>query len=149
MVTPELVSAAYGALGSGDKEQIRKYWSDDLHWLVPGLHALAGWYIGLDAFLEFMRKTAELSNNSFRMDPITILTNEEFSADVTHNRGHRANADAESTSPYDYLDISVIHLLRWKDGKVVEGRGAIFGDGTDRFNMFWSQLTSDGHRVQQ
>jgi ketosteroid isomerase-like protein len=148
-VTPELVSAAYAALGSGDRDQILKYWSKDLHWLVPGLHALAGWYIGLDAFLDFMKKTAELSDNSFNMEPITVLTNDEYSADVTHNRGRRAGADPESTSPYDFLDISVIHLLHWRDGKVIEGRGAIFGDGTTRFNEFWSQLRPDGHRIPQ
>jgi ketosteroid isomerase-like protein len=149
VITPQQVSDAYGALATGDRKKILKHWSEDLHWLVPGLHALAGWYVGLDAFLAFMAKTAELSGNSFRMDPITILTNEEYSADVTHNKGRRKGVSEDADSPYETLDISVIHLLKWRDGKVIEGRGAIFGDGTDRFNMFWSQLTADGHRLQQ
>ena len=36
------------------------------------------------------------------------------------------------------LDINVIHYLRWRDGKVIEGRGAIFGDGTAQYDAFWS-----------
>ena len=148
-VTPERVGKAYAALGSGDMTQIRQYWADDMHWLVPGLHALAGWYKGLDAFVGFMNKTAELSENSFQMTPITILTNDEYSADVTHNHGHRAGMQDGDTSPYMNLDISVIHLLRWRDGKVIEGRGAIFGDGTTRFNEFWSQLGPDASRIPQ
>ena len=149
IVTPELVGRAYQALASGDMEQIKQYWADDINWLVPGNHALAGWYRGLDGFLGFMASVGRLSGNSFNMETVTILTNDEYSADVTHNLGYRANADRDSESPYDKLDIDVIHLLRWRDGKVVEGRGAIFGDGTTRFNQFWSQLDSAGNRVEQ
>jgi hypothetical protein len=36
------------------------------------------------------------------------------------------------------LDIDVVHVLRWRDGKVIEGRGAIFGDGTTEYDQFWS-----------
>ncbi len=149
-VTPELVGEAYQALASGDMEQIRRYWAEDINWLVPGNHAMAGWYKGLDAFLGFMAEVGRLSANSFKMDLVTILTNDEYSADVTHNLGYRADAPSRDTeSPYHKLDIDVIHLLRWRDGKVIEGRGAIFGDGTTRFNQFWSQLDFDGNRVEQ
>lgn len=148
-ITPDLVGKAYAVLASGDLATIHQYWSQDLVWLVPGNHALAGTYRGLDAFLDFMRKTALLSNNSFRMDLITVLTNDEYSADVTHNLGFRTKTTEDTTSPYSKLDIDVIHLLRWRDGKVIEGRGAIFGDGTSRFNQFWSQITADGTRIEQ
>ncbi|MEJ7651977.1 MAG: hypothetical protein WKH64_00750 [Chloroflexia bacterium] len=32
-----------------------------------------------------------------------------------------------------------MHVLRWRDGKVVEGRGAIFGDGTTQYDQFWGR----------
>jgi uncharacterized protein len=148
-VTPEFVGRAYQALGSGDMEQIKQYWADDIDWLVPGNHAMAGWYRGLDGFLGFMASVGRLSANSFNMETVTILTNDEYSADVTHNLGYRADAQRDTESPYHKLDIDVIHLLRWRDGKVIEGRGAIFGDGTTRFNQFWSQLDPAGNRVEQ
>jgi ketosteroid isomerase-like protein len=141
-VTTELVSRAYAALATGDRSQITEYWDEGLNWLVPGHHPLSGWYHGLDAFLGFMAKVGQLSGNSFRMDPITVLTNDEYSADVTHNTGQRAGGS------HKQLDIDVVHLLRWRDGRVTEGRGAIFGDGTNRFDEFWSPVDANGERLE-
>ena len=131
-ITPELVQQAYDALASGDREQIRKYWADDMIWLVPGHNPLSGWKQGLDGFLGFMQEVGRLSGNSFHMDREAIMISSDASADVTRNIGNRAGDEARK------LDINVIHYLRWRDGKVIEGRGAIFGDGTAQYDAFWS-----------
>jgi ketosteroid isomerase-like protein len=130
-VTPDQVAKAYEALATGDKERIREYWADDLQWLVPGHNQLSGWKNGLEEFLEFMATVGKLSGNSFNMESIALVTSGEYSADETRNTGRRA--DDPRT-----LDIDVIHLLRWRDGKVVEGKGAIFGDGTAQYDAFWA-----------
>lgn len=145
-VSAELVEAAYQALATGDRDKIAQYWAEDMRWLVPGNHQLAGWWEGLDGFFDFMSAVGKLSGGSFVMTRNTILLADEWSADVSHNVGTRTTANG-GTSPYDRLEIDVIHLLRWRDGKVVEGRGAIFGDGTTQFNQFWSQLAPDATRV--
>ncbi|MDP9313445.1 MAG: nuclear transport factor 2 family protein [Chloroflexota bacterium] len=147
-VTPELVGKAYQALASGDLEQIRQYWANDMRWLVPGHNPLSGWYNGLDEFLSFMQQVGALSGNSFNMEAIAVLTNDEYSADVTHNVGYRAGNQVSGEVPYLKLDIDVVHVLRWQDGKVIEGRGAIFGDGTTQFDLFWSPTGPDGRRHQ-
>jgi ketosteroid isomerase-like protein len=131
-LTPELVSAAYTALATGNKEEISKYWDEDMVWLVPGHNPLSGWYHGLDAFIGFMAKVGELSGGSFHMETITIMVNDEYSCDVTNNQGHRAG------NPDLKLNIDVAHVLRWRDGKVIAGKGGIFGDGTDQYDHFWS-----------
>jgi ketosteroid isomerase-like protein len=148
IVTPQQVDAAYEALATGDRAQIAQHWAEDMRWLVPGHHQLAGWWEGLDGFVEFMGNVGRLSGDSFKMTRSVVLVAEDWSADVSHNLGTRANANG-GTTPYDRLEIDVIHLLRWRDGRVVEGRGAIFGDGTAQFDQFWSQLASDGSRVGQ
>lgn len=131
-VTPELVSKAYQALATGKKEEIAKYWADDMVWLVPGHNPLSGWYHGLDAFIAFMQRVGELSGNSFNMEPITVMVNDEYSTDVTRNMGERAG------NPDIKLDIDVAHVLRWRNGKVIAGKGGIFGDGTTQYDQFWS-----------
>lgn len=131
-VTEELVQKAYQALMSGDKDEIAKYWAADMVWQVPGHNLLSGWYHGRDAFIDFMGRVGEMSGNSFRMDPITLMVNDEYSTDVTRNRGTRAG------NPDVKLDIEVAHVLRWREGKVVAGKGAIFGDGTTQYDQFWS-----------
>jgi ketosteroid isomerase-like protein len=131
-VTPELVAKAYGALATGDKQQCLAYWDEDMVWLVPGHNQVSGWKFGLDAFLAFMAKVGELSDHSFNMESIAIMCNDEFSTDVTRNTGYRAG------NPSKRLDIDVAHVLHWRNGKVVAGKGGIFGDGTAQYDEFWS-----------
>ena len=40
-------------------------------------------------------------------------------------------------------------VLRWRDGKVIAGRGAIFGDGTAEYDHFWSPLPVKGQTESQ
>ncbi len=137
-VTPELVGRAYTALASGDMAQIEQYWDPDMRWLVPGHNPLSGLYEGRQAFLDFMAEVGRISGNSFNMESIAVMTSDEYSADVTHNVGYRAEAAGSGEVPYAKLDIHVVHVLRWRDGKVIEGKGAIYGDGTTEYDQFWS-----------
>ena len=134
VVTPDHVLKAYEALGSGDMERIKQYWDQNMVWQVPGHNRLSSWYHGLDGFLSFMGEVGQLSDHSFKMQPIAgqVIVTGEYSADLTRNRGNRAN-QAEKT-----MDIDVVHVLRWRDGKVIAGKGAIFGDGTTEYDQFWS-----------
>jgi uncharacterized protein len=131
-LTIERVQAAYGALASGSRAACAEFWAEDMVWLVPGHNQLSGWKHGLDEFLAFMQRVGELSANSFHMTPVTVMANDTYSCDVTNNQGHRAG------EPDRRLDIDVAHVLKWRDGKVVEGKGAIFGDGTAQYDEFWS-----------
>lgn len=146
-VTPELVGKAYEALASGDRAQIEKYWDKDMNWLVPGHNPLSGWYHGLDGFLGFMGQVGALSNNSFNMRGIAVMVSDEYSADVTYNEGYRAGYEGKGEVPYTKLSIDVVHVLRWRDGKVIEGRGAIFGDGTAEYDQFWSPFGPNAERL--
>ena len=131
MITAEQVAAAYAALATGQRDQIAQVWAEDLRWLVPGHNPLSGWKNNLDEFIAFMGTVGRLSDNSFRMDSVAVMAADNFSADVTRNTGNRAG------QPDRRLDIDVIHWLTWRDGKVIEGRGAIFGDGTAQYDEFW------------
>ena len=132
IITNEQVAAAYAALATGQRSQIADLWAEDMRWLVPGHNQLSGWKNNLDEFIQFMGTVGQLSDNSFRMASVAVMTAENFSADVTRNTGNRAG------QPDRRLDIDVIHWLTWRDGKVIEGRGAIFGDGTAQYDEFWT-----------
>ncbi|MDZ4769598.1 MAG: ester cyclase family protein [Chloroflexota bacterium] len=141
-VTAELVGKAYEALASGNRAEIEKYWDTDMKWLVPGHNPLSGWHYGLDGFLGFMGQVGAMSAHSFNMNAITVLVNDEWSVDVTHNTGYRAGSEGTGTVPYTKLDIDVAHLLRWRNGKIIEGRAGIFGDGTNEYDLFWAPVAS-------
>ncbi|MFZ2097430.1 MAG: ester cyclase [Anaerolineales bacterium] len=134
-ITPEHVGEAYAALSSGDMERIKQYWATDMVWQVPGHNELSGWYYSRDEFLAFMGKVGELSDHSFRMDPVAgrVLVTGDYSVDLTRNRGYRKGATEKT------MDIEVAHVLRWRNGKVIAGKGAIFGDGATEYDQFWSR----------
>ena len=134
LVTPEHVKEAYAALASGDPEKVKQYWAEEMVWQVPGHNRLSGWYFGRDEFLAFMGNVGQLSGNSFHMENIAgqVIVTGEYSADITRNQGNRSNQTDKT------MDIEVVHVLRWKDGKVIAGKGAIFGDGATEYDQFWS-----------
>jgi len=134
IITPEHVKEAYSALASGDMERIKEFWAEEMVWQVPGHNRLSGWYFGRDQSLAFMGNVGQLSGNSFRMENIAgqVIVTGEYSADITRNRGNRASQTDKT------MDIEVVHVLRWKDGKVIAGKGAIFGDGATEYDQFWS-----------
>jgi ketosteroid isomerase-like protein len=132
LITAEQVAAAYAALATGNRTQMLEMWHEDMRWLVPGHNRLSGWKNNVDEFMQFMADVGQLSENSFRMDTVVVNLADDSSADVTHNTGQRAG------QPDRRLDIDVIHWMRWRDGKVYEARGAIFGDGTAQYDAFWS-----------
>lgn len=147
MVTREQVEAAYQALGSGDRARILEHYSEDLRWLVPGNHPLAGWYESLDAFLDLMARTGKLTGGTFRMVREVVLVGEDCSADVCRNTGLRAGAPEDSGSPYERMDYPVFHFLRWRDGRVVEGHDGLFGDDATAFSQFWAPFGPGGLRT--
>lgn len=130
-LTEKRVREAYDVLGSGDRQKIEEYWDKDMTWLVPGHNQVSGLKKGLDEFLAFMDKVGFLTDNSFQMSWDRVLITGDTSADIRHNTGHRAGDESRQ------LAIDVVHVLRWREGKVIEGSGLIFGDGTAQFDEFW------------
>lgn len=147
-LTVQRVRAAYDALGSRDRDRIAEYWSEELRFLTPGNHPYAGWHNGLAGFIDFMDTVARASDGTFAIDIDVVLVNDEYSVDLNHTTARRGHAKPGSSSPYDVLDIRGLHALRWRDGRIVEGRGAIFGDGVTNFNSWWSPLDQDGERTE-
>jgi len=127
------VMAAYKAMGSGNRDEILQYWSEDLVFSIPGHSQVAGMCNGLDEYLAFRRKCGELSDHSTSREVATLIVGDDYTADVGALRGHRAE------DPSKMLDIDTFHWLRWEDGKVVEGKGGSFGKGQDEYDDFWGQ----------
>lgn len=144
-ITPELVGMAYAALSSGNRAEVEKYWHKDVRWLLPSHHPMSGWYQGLDEVFAFSGKIFEMCGGNFSVSIITVMGGDDYSADITRNVGQRAGQSGDDY--YVKLDIEVVHLLRWRDGKIVEVKSGIFGDGATQYEMFLSPVTAAGERV--
>jgi ketosteroid isomerase-like protein/phenylpyruvate tautomerase PptA (4-oxalocrotonate tautomerase family) len=138
-LTAARVLAAYAALASGDAEEINRYFDEEMVWTFPGNNQISGTKKGRGEFLANMARIGELSANSFNMENKGVFTGGDpaviggdTSVDLSHNTGHRAGDESH------LLDIDVVHVVRWRQGRIIEGRGAIFGNGTAEFDAFWS-----------
>jgi ketosteroid isomerase-like protein len=129
-LTAERVRAAYGALGTGDRSVIEQYWDPEMTWLTAGGSRVSGTYKGLDGFIGFLRTMGELTGNSLKAEINALLVSGDEAVLVTHNTATRAG------DPGRRLDINEVHYLRWREGKIVDGKGAMFGTGTSEFDRF-------------
>ena len=138
-VTQELVSDAYAALASGDMNRIKEYWDEDVSWLIPGQNPLSGWHRGLPKFIEYLKKVGSLTGNSMKTQSISVLVGGDYSASVSKFSGYRAGySESNAQKPDTKLDVEIIQLLRWQNGKIIEGRSSIFGEGASEYDRFWS-----------
>lgn len=153
-LTVEYVRAAYAALGSGDRAKVAEYWDENIRWNTPGTHQYAGWHEGLDVFLAFLGKVGEVSGGTWDSATSLIFVDPVagYSADVSRTTATRTGSAAGpggARSLFDALDLEGVHLLKWVDGRIVEGRGAMFEGGQANFDLWWSPLTAGHRRVAQ
>jgi uncharacterized protein len=129
-LTAERVQAAYGALSTGDRTLIEQYWDPEMTWVTAGESRVSGTYRGLDSFIEFLRTMADLTGNSLKKGINALIISGDAAVLLTHDTATRAG------DPGRRLDIDVVHFLRWREGRIVEGKGAMFGRGTSQFDRF-------------
>jgi hypothetical protein len=129
-LTEERVMAAYGALASGDLATIEEYWDPEVTWLTAGDSRVSGLHAGLNDFLGFMKTMGEVTGGSLQVEPRGMLVGGDIAVVLTHNTATRAD------DPTRGMDIEEVHYLRWRNGRVVEGKGALFGNGTAEFSQF-------------
>jgi ketosteroid isomerase-like protein len=129
-VTADRVEAAYKVLGTGDRSAIEEYWSPQLRWLAAGHSRVSGTHVGLEDFVGFLATMGELTGNTLALEFGDILVRGDVAVALTHNTATRAG-DASRR-----LDVDEVHYLRWRDGRIVEGKGAMFGTGTSDFEQF-------------
>lgn len=147
-LTRERVEAAYASLLTGDRDKILEYWSEDVRFQMPGNHQYAGWFEGIDDYLEKMGKLMAATGGRIKATTHHVLVNEAegVSVDVYELDGYRDYAEEGVTSPYERLQVEGVHMLKWENGKIVEGRSALFADGVTRGNLWWSPVGTDGSR---
>jgi ketosteroid isomerase-like protein len=117
----------YEAFAKGDLATLRELLTEDVVWHVPGHSALAGDYAGIDAVLAFFGRVMELSESSFRAEPLTLLADDHYGATPVRITAHRGDR---------HLDVMNVQAARLQDGRVVE-----FWDTTtdpDAVEAFWA-----------
>ena len=126
-----IVEKMYEAFNRGDMDTIKRdVFAENIEWRLPGHHPLAGTKRGADEVIAFF---AQLVKSGIKVDLIQIDAFGENTVVEVH-RGYGQVGDAK-------LDANNCTHYHIRDGKVIEGRGAIMGDGTTQYDQFWSPVS--------
>lgn len=106
-----LLRAGYAAFGKGDFAALDDVLAEDVTWHVPGRSQLSGTYEGRPAVYDFFRRTMEVTEGSFRVEPRSILAD-----DTVGFVSVRASAHRGDTS----FDVLNAHWCSIRDGRVTE-----------------------------
>lgn len=147
-ITADRVAGAWDSLATGDRSRILEFWDENVRFEVPGVHAYSGVYEGIDAYLGFFGNLIRLSGGTLHAERTVVLVNPEagYSVDVNHIAADRAGAPSDSELPWDRFDTDALHLLRWQNGRIVEGHWMVFGEGAEGTRLWWSPVDAHGSR---
>ena len=101
----------YDAFAKGDLPALRELLTEDVVWHVPGHTYLAGDYEGIDDVLVFFVRVMEVTNGSFRVEPLTLLADDGYGAAPVRITAHRGDR---------HLDVMNLQVSRLRDGRVAE-----------------------------
>jgi len=101
--------------------------ADDAVWHVPGANAMAGDYRGREEIVAFLRRTAELTGATYRVELLWVVADEEHTVAVYRARGEREGRS---------LDIQQALLVGVRDGLWVDIRAQPLDQAA--FDAFWA-----------
>ncbi len=111
---PNLVRAreSYEAFAKGDLATLTQQWREDIRWHEPGTSELAGDYEGPQAVFGMFARLMELTESSFRAEPVLVCADDEHGMALVRFTAHRGDR---------HLDTLVAQVARFDgDGRVAE-----------------------------
>lgn len=102
---------------------------ENVVWYTPGNHPLSGKIVGLKGVMEWLRRSAEVTDGTFRTDIHRIVADGEYAAVISTYRGERKGMT---------LEMPGVQVFRRdpETGKIVEARIWVYDDVF--VNKFWS-----------
>lgn len=111
---------------AGRPEALVALFDPDAVWHVPGDNAMAGDHVGVPAIIAFLRRTAELTGGTYRVEPLWVVGDDEQVVAVYRARGER---DGRT------LDIEQALLITVAGGRWVDVRAQPLDQAA--FDAFW------------
>lgn len=117
----------FEAFQAGDLGALLGLFSSDAVWHVPGSNAMTGSYRGRDEIVAFLRRTAELTGGTYRVELLWVIADEHHLVAVYRARGERGGRS---------LDIEQALLIRLEGGHWAEIRAQPLDAAA--FDTFWA-----------
>jgi len=126
---PNATAARNGfvAFVRGDVAGLLGLFAPNAVWHVPGANAMTGDYAGVEEIVPFLRRTAELTGGTYRVELLWAVADDDHLVAVYRARGEREGRK---------LDIEQALLVRVKDGRWTDIRAQPLDAAA--FDAFWS-----------
>ena len=122
------VRAGFDRFAQGDVAGLLGLFADDAVWHIPGASPMAGTYEGREEIIALLRRTAELTGGTYRVELLWVVADDEHIAAVYRARGER---DGGRT-----LDIEQTLLIDLRDGLWAQIRAQPLDQAA--FDGFWA-----------
>jgi ketosteroid isomerase-like protein len=125
----KLLQLGHARFNYAKLEHLRLGLDDNVVWYTPGDHPLSGKVVGVEGVLEWMRKSAEVTDGTFRADIHRIVADDEYAVVISTYRGERKGMT---------LEMPGVQTFRRDPStdKIVEARIWVYDDVF--VNKFWS-----------
>ena len=123
----QVIQGYYEAYASGDLDNLRPFFADDIVWRIPGEHPLAGDKRGADEVLAFFE---QLGESGFGAEPIAFALDSEAGWVIDLHRGF------STTGEEPQLDITWALAFRVENGQIHEAINFAFDQATANA-FFW------------
>ena len=123
----EIVREGFARFVRGDVAGLVGLFADDAVWHVPGPSAVAGDYRGKEEIVAFLRRTAELTGGTYRVELLWVVADDEHTVAVYRARGEREGRS---------LDIEQALLIELRDGLWADIRAQPLHQAA--FDAFWT-----------
>jgi ketosteroid isomerase-like protein len=123
-----IVRAGFERFAKGDVSGLVGLFAEDAVWRVPGANEMTGEYRGREEILAFLRRTAELTGGTYRVDLLWVVADDAHTVAVYRARGER-----DGRAP---LDIEQALLVELRDGLWVDVRAQPLDQPA--FDAFWA-----------
>jgi len=111
----DLISRFFAAYGNRDMDALRQILTDDVKWIFPGDHPLAGTKSGIDEVIAFFDAMGSIMGKSgIQAEQLVMGANDSYAVEAQHvwtNREDGIN-----------LDHHWCVLWTFAGGKIIEGR---------------------------
>ncbi|MGC4809220.1 nuclear transport factor 2 family protein [Micromonospora sp. DT228] len=124
-----LLTMGHARFYSAHLERLSEGIDENVVWYTPGNHPLSGRIDGLPGVLEWLRKSAEVTNGTFRAETHKIVADGDTAVVIATWRGERKGMT---------LEMPGVHVFKIdpETEKVVEARIWVYDDVF--VNKFWS-----------
>jgi uncharacterized protein len=122
------VREGFASFSGSDPKVLLSLFARDAVWHVPGTTSMSGDYRGLEAIVPFLRRTAELTNGTYRVDLLWVVADDDHAVAVYRARGERERGRS--------LDIEQALLIELQDGLWTDVRAQPLDQAA--FDAFWA-----------